>query len=345
MKVVYNELHSLHAAQHEFFRGEKVEAFEKPSRADFVLNALRDAKLGEIVPMRSFPDAELARVHDERYLRFIRDAHDEYAKLGGTGDAFPSVWPIRGMRSDVEPRNFAARMGLYSFDSGTPFTRGAYAAARAGADCALTGAKLLSEGERSAFVLTRPPGHHAGSDFFGGYCFLNNAAIAAQYLRDHGAHRVAILDVDYHHGNGTQEIFYSRNDVLFASIHADPSTDYPFFLGYEEEMGIGAGAGFNMNMPLAQGSEPEVWFEALAIALRRIEKFAADALVVSLGVDTFEGDPISHFKLRTREDYPRLGELIAKLKLPTLFVLEGGYAVKEIGDNVVAVLAGFDGAL
>jgi acetoin utilization deacetylase AcuC-like enzyme len=344
MKIIYNASHNQHAAQHEFFRGEKVEAFEKPSRADFVLDALRTAELGDFVAPQSFLDTAIARVHSERYMNFIRGAHDEYLALGGTGDAFPSVWSIRGMRSDVEPRNFAARMGLYSFDSGTPFTRGAYTAARAGADCALTGAKLLNEGERSAFLLTRPPGHHAGSDFFGGYCFLNNAAIAAQYLRDHGAHRIAILDVDYHHGNGTQEIFYSRNDVFFASIHADPSTDYPFFLGYEDETGIGAGAGFNINMPLAQDSAPEVWFEALAIALRRIEKFAADVLIVSLGVDTFEGDPISHFKLRTREDYPRLGELIAKLKLPTLFVLEGGYAVKDIGDNVIAVLAGFDGA-
>jgi acetoin utilization deacetylase AcuC-like enzyme len=342
MRVIYNDKHALHAAEFEFFRGEKVEAFEKVSRADFVLNAVREAKIGDIVSPQSFPDAAITAVHDERYLRFIRDAHDEYLKLGGNGDAFPSVWSIRGMRSDVEPKNFAARMGLYSFDSGTPFTHGAYAAARAGADAALTGVAHLREGHNAAFVLTRPPGHHAGSDFFGGYCFLNNAAIAAQACRDDGAQRVAILDVDYHHGNGTQEIFYSRGDVLFASIHADPSTDYPFFLGYADESGEGEGHGFNVNLPLAQGASPETWFSALDIAIKRIESFKADALIVSLGVDTFEGDPISHFKLRTREDYPRLGEAIAKLKLPTLFILEGGYAVKEIGDNVVAVLRGFE---
>jgi acetoin utilization deacetylase AcuC-like enzyme len=342
MKLVHNDLHSLHAAQHEFFRGEKVEAFEKPSRADFVLSALQDAKLGEFVAMRSFPDAAITRVHSDRYVKFIRDAYDEYAKLGGTGDAFPSVWPIRGMRSDVEPKNFAARMGMYSFDSGTPFTRGAYAAARAGADCALTGASLVQAGARSAFVLTRPPGHHAGSDFFGGYCFLNNAAIAAQHFRDSGAWRVAILDVDYHHGNGTQEIFYSRDDVLFVSIHADPSTDYPFFLGYHDETGEGKGAGFNLNMPLSQGATPEVWMETLDLAIKRIASYRPDVLVVSLGVDTFEGDPISHFALRTREDYPRLGEKIRAMNLPTLFVMEGGYAVKEIGDNVTAVLQGFE---
>lgn len=341
MKTIYNAIHDQHAAQHEFFRGEKVEAFEKPSRADFVLNAVRVAQLGEIIAPHSFADSAIAQVHAPRYLDFIRGAHDEYAALGGTGDAFPSVWPIRGMRNDVVPMNFAARMGLYSFDSGTPLTRGAYAVARAGADCALTGAKLLSCGERSAFVLTRPPGHHAGSDFFGGYCFLNNAAIAAQYLRDHGAQRVAILDVDYHHGNGTQEIFYSRDDVLFASIHANPATDYPFFLGYADEIGEGAGRGFNLNLPLAQGATPDTWFSALDAAMSKINSFAPDALIVSLGVDTFEGDPISHFKLRTRQDYPLLGERIGRLKLPTLFVLEGGYAVKEIGDNVVAVFAGF----
>jgi acetoin utilization deacetylase AcuC-like enzyme len=344
MKTVYNALHTEHAAQFEFFRGEKVEAFEKASRADFVLNSVRESRVGDIVAPDSFPDTAITRVHSERYVNFIRDAHDEYTKLGGTGDAFPSVWSIRGMRSDVEPRNFAARMGLYSFDSGTPFTRGAYAAARAGADCALTGVKLLSEGERSAFVLTRPPGHHAGSDFFGGYCFLNNAAIAAQSLLDRGAKRVAILDVDYHHGNGTQEIFYSRDDVFFGSIHADPSTDYPFFLGYADETGNGKGAGFNLNLPLAQGASPQTWFDALDVAITRIAAFKPDALVVSLGVDTFECDPISHFKLRTHEDYPQLGEKIRAMSVPTLFVLEGGYAVKEIGDNVVAVLSGFETA-
>ncbi len=342
MKVVFNSKHIEHAAEFEFFRGEKVPAFEKVLRADFVLEAVRDAKVGEVISPQSFPDNAITRVHSERYVNFIRTAHEEYAALGGKGDAFPSVWPIRGMRSNVEPKNFAAKMGLYSFDSGTPFTRGAYAAARTGADCALTGASLLRDGHSAAFVLTRPPGHHAGSDFFGGYCFLNNAAIAAQSLLDHGAKRVAILDVDYHHGNGTQDIFYSRDDVFFASIHADPATDYPFFLGYTDETGTGDGAGFNLNLPLAQGASPDTWFAALDVAIAKIAAFKPDALVVSLGVDTFENDPISHFKLRTREDYPRMGVKIRAMNMPTIFILEGGYAVKEIGDNVVAVLAGFE---
>ncbi len=341
MKTIYNAAHRAHQAEHEFFRGEKVAAFEKVERADWVLRAVETAKLDDVLQPKSFDDACIERVHSPRYLSFLRRAHAEYQSLGGTGDAFPSVWPIRGMRSDALPENFAARMGLFSFDSGTPLTSGSWAAARAGADCALTGADLLSSGERAAFVLTRPPGHHAGSDFFGGYCFLNNAAIAAQRLLDLGCKRVAILDVDYHHGNGTQEIFYGRDDVLFVSIHGDPITEYPFFLGHADECGAGDGVGFNLNLPLPAGASVASWFAALETGLQRVRGYAPDALIVSLGVDTFEGDPISHFSLKT-SDYPKLGALIESLGLPTLFVLEGGYAVAEIGDNVVGVLRGFE---
>jgi acetoin utilization deacetylase AcuC-like enzyme len=343
MKTIYNAAHSLHRAGHEFFRGEKVPAFEKPERADWVLAAVRKTSLGEVVAPVAHDDSAILKVHSKTYVDFLRGAHAEYLALGGTGDAFPSVWPIRGMRSDIEPRNFAARMGRYSFDAGSPLTAGTWAATRAGADCALTAVNLLNSGETSAFVLTRPPGHHAGRDFFGGYCFLNHAAIAAQALRDAGRARVAILDVDYHHGNGTQDIFYDRGDVFFASIHGDPLTEYPFFLGHADETGAGQGLGFNLNLPLAAGSPVELWFAALDHALSRIAAFKPDALVVSLGVDTFEGDPISHFKLKT-SDYPTMGERIARLKLPTLFAMEGGYAVAEIGDNVVGVLQGFAGS-
>ncbi len=342
MKTIYNEAHSLHRAEHEFFRGEKVPAFEKPERADWVLTAVREANLGEVIDPKPHDDTAIVKVHSERYVNFIRGAHVEYVALGGTGDAFPATWPIRGMRTDVEPKSFAARMGLYSFDAGSPLTAGTWAATRAGADCALTAVDLLNAGASSAFVLTRPPGHHAGRDFFGGYCFLNHAAIAAQALRDSGCKRVAILDVDYHHGNGTQDIFYARDDVVFASIHGDPMTEYPFYLGHADETGSGAGVGFNLNLPLAAGSSVATWFAALDQAIKRIEAFKPDALVVSLGVDTFEGDPISCFLLKT-SDYPSMGEQIARLKLPTLFAMEGGYAVAEIGENVVGVLQGFAG--
>ncbi len=342
MKTIYNTAHSLHHAEHEFFRGEKVAAFEKPERADWVLTAARAANLGEIIDPKPHDDAAIVKVHSERYVNFIRGAHAEYVALGGTGDAFPAAWPIRGMRADVEPKNFAARMGLYSFDAGSPLTAGTWAATRAGADCALTAVDMLNAGESSAFVLTRPPGHHAGRDFFGGYCFLNHAAIAAQALRDSGCARVAILDVDYHHGNGTQDIFYARDDVFFASIHGDPMTEYPFYLGHADEAGNGVGTDFNLNLPLPAGSAVATWFAALDCAIMRIEAFKPEALVVSLGVDTFEGDPISHFRLKT-SDYPSMGAVIAKLRLPTLFAMEGGYAVAEIGDNVVGVLRGFEG--
>ncbi len=342
MKTIYNAAHSQHRAGHEFFRGEKVPAFEKPERADWVLAAIGRTNLGEVLAPVAHDDSAILRVHGKAYVDFLRGAYAEYLALGGTGDAFPSVWPIRGMRSDVAPRNFAARMGLYSFDAGSPLTAGTWAATRGGADCALTAVDLLKAGEASAFVLTRPPGHHAGRDFFGGYCFLNHAAIAAQALRDAGSARVAILDVDYHHGNGTQDIFYDRGDVFFASIHGDPVTEYPFFLGHADETGTGAGAGCNLNIPLAAGSAVELWFAALDHALSRIAAYGPDAVVVSLGVDTFEGDPISHFKLKT-SDYPGIGSVIAGLGLPTLFAMEGGYAVAEIGENVVGTLRGFLG--
>jgi acetoin utilization deacetylase AcuC-like enzyme len=205
----------------------------------------------------------------------------------------------------------------------------------------LAAAREVRQGARVAFALSRPPGHHAGADFFGGYCFLNNAAIAAQSLRDAGVSKVAILDIDYHHGNGTQAIFYGRSDVFFTSIHGNPSTEYPFFLGYADERGEGAGHGCNLNLPLARGSGFAVWRDALAHALKAIAEFGAEALVVSLGVDTFAGDPISGFGLQS-PDYLRVGEDIAGAGLPTVFVFEGGYAVAEIGVNAVNVLEGFE---
>jgi acetoin utilization deacetylase AcuC-like enzyme len=209
---------------------------------------------------------------------------------------------------------------------------------------ALTGQAELAKGARGVFSLCRPPGHHAAADYMGGYCYLNNAAIAAQAMLDQGASRVAILDVDYHHGNGTQDIFYDRADVLFTSIHGDPRFEYPFFLGYADEKGEGVGRGFNFNYPLAAGSDWSAWGLALAAACRQIAAYAPDALIVSLGVDTFKEDPISQFKLDS-PDYLRMGEVIGALGLQTLFVMEGGYAVEEIGINAINVLQGFDSVL
>ena len=215
-------------------------------------------------------------------------------------------------------------------------------ALQAGADVACTAAQLLVQGEPSAFALTRPPGHHAAAAAMGGYCYVNNAAVAAQYLADHGCPRVAIIDVDYHHGNGTQQIFEARGDVLFLSIHADPVTEYPYFLGYADERGTGAGEGATHNYPLPFGTTWDGYAEALAAACGVIRAWGPDAIVVSLGVDTYEHDPISEFKL-TKGDYPRMGEALASLGRPTMFVMEGGYAVDDIGVNAVSVLTGFEG--
>ncbi|RYF30657.1 MAG: histone deacetylase family protein [Comamonadaceae bacterium] len=344
MLTLYNDRHALHHGKLEMFRGELVPCFEVPARADYVLEELKRRAIGAIESPGAFDDAVIARVHAPRYVEFLRGAWDEWVALDPANaqrDAFPSYWPIRTFRSDVLPASFPARMGLFSYDAGSPLTSGTWAAAHAGAGCAITAAQRVQAGERAAFALTRPPGHHAGADFFGGYCFLNNAAIAAQTLRDGGAERVAVLDIDYHHGNGTQAIFYERADVHVTSIHGDPHTEYPYYLGYADEQGAGAGLGFNRNLPLPRGTDFAAWRAALAEALRGIAAYAPHALVVSLGLDTFAGDPIAGFTLQG-DDYLRIGEDLARAGLPTVFVFEGGYAVAEVGVNAVNVLEGFD---
>ena len=344
MLTFHNPVHGLHHGKLEMFRGELVPCFEVPERVDHVLAELQRRGLGAVRAPTAFPDAALTGIHDPRYLHFLAHAWDEWVALdpaNASRDALPSVWPVRSLRSDVLPANFAARLGLFSMDAGTPLTAGTWAAARAGADCALSVADALAQGERAAFALTRPPGHHAGADFFGGYCFLNNAALAAQGLRDRGCPRVAILDIDFHHGNGTQAIFYERSDVYFASVHGDPHTEYPFYLGYADEQGRGAGLGFNHNWPLPRGSDFARWREALQLALQGVARSGAEALVVSLGLDTFAGDPVAGLSLHS-DDFLTVGEDLARAGLPTAFVFEGGYAVAELGVNAVNVLQGFE---
>jgi acetoin utilization deacetylase AcuC-like enzyme len=346
MITFYNHLHAQHQGKLEMYRGQLVPCFEVPARVDHVLAELKKRELGAIVPPESFEDSALLGIHSQRYLDFLAGAWDEWVALDPANagrDALPSVWPVRTLRSDVLPANFSARMGLFSMDAGTPLTSGTWDAARAGADCALSAAQAVASGQRAAFALTRPPGHHAGADFFGGYCFLNNAALAAQGLRDAGLARVAVLDIDYHHGNGTQAIFYERADVFFTSLHGDPHTEYPFYLGYADELGAGAGLGFNHNWPLPRGTGFDLWRATLAQALQGIADFGAQALVVSLGLDTFESDPVAGFQLQSA-DYLNVGADIAATGLPTVFVFEGGYAVAEVGVNAVNVLQGFDQA-
>lgn len=342
MLTVYTDAHRHQDGQYEFIDGMLKPPVENPRRADVILARVREVGLGEVVGPRDFGRAPLARVHKERFLGFLESAHERWRESHGDYDALPLDWPVRGMRQ-IEPDAIDGKLSYFSFDAGSPITRGTWTAASAAANVALTGGALLREGERAAFSLCRPPGHHAAADLYGGYCFLNNAAIAAQALRDAGAERVAILDVDYHHGNGTQTIFYARPDVLYASLHADPRQEFPFFLGYADERGEGAGEGANLNYPMPWGTAFDVWREALADACRRIADYGPEVLVVSLGVDTYKEDPISRFRLES-EDYLVAGERIAGMGTPTLFVMEGGYAIEALGVNTVNVLTGFEQA-
>lgn len=343
MITISSPNHALHAPKTEFFRGERVPCVESPSRLDFVLAELT-ARGHEVRPPDTDSIDALQKVHSAAYLAFLQTAWQQWLALSpGNADVqpFPSVWPVRSLRHDVEPDNFIAKLGLYSMDNGTPLVAGTWAAVKGGADAAASAAALVSLGERSVFCATRPPGHHAGADFMGGYCFLNNAAVAAEALLAGGCKRVAILDVDYHHGNGTQSIFYDRSDVLFVSLHGDPKTEYPFYLGHADEKGTGEGLSFNLNLPLPAGAAAELWFSALDTACQRVQSYHADALVVSLGLDTFADDPISTFALQT-SDFDRLGSRLAELGLPTVLILEGGYAAKELGINAAHVLQGFE---
>jgi acetoin utilization deacetylase AcuC-like enzyme len=342
MKTVYTEDHRLHAAKYELIDGTLKPAFEKPERADLVLARVKEAGLGPVEDPNDFGVGPLERVHDVRFLMFLETAWDMWRKTGRDRDALPLAWPVRGMRA-IEPDEIDGKLSYFSFDAGAPITSGTWAAARASANVALTATEMVSQGTRTAFALCRPPGHHAARDYIGGYCFLNNAAIAAQWLRDQGMAKVSILDIDYHHGNGTQSIFYDRGDVQFVSLHADPRQECPYFLGYSDEIGHGAGEGVNVNYPMAWGTGFDVWGQALQDACHEVASFGPGAVVVSLGVDTFEKDPISQFKLKS-PDFVETGRIIAGLKLPTVFLMEGGYAVAEIGVNAVNVLTGFEAA-
>src|ERR671912_1209023 len=333
MKCFWDDRQRVHAPAGEFFNGAMHPPAEHSGRVDPILQA--------IGPTRTPADAgmgPLLRVHSADYLDFLRSAHDAWREAGRDGDAFPYTFPVVGRR----PLNLSridALLGRFSVDTSTPVAAGAWDAAYWAAQTAIAAAESVIGGDRTAFALCRPPGHHAGSDYLGGYSYLSNAAIAAEHAVAAGR-RVAILDVDYHHGNGTQDIFYARGEVAFASIHADPATDYPFFGGHADEAGPGEGDGATLNLPLPRGIDWTGYAPALAQALDWIERHDPDLLVVSFGADTYEGDPISHFKLKT-SDYAPMARRIASLGLPTLVVMEGGYAVEALGRNVAEFLSGF----
>ena len=343
MKTVYSDRHKLHHPKGELSGGRIVPPFENPSRCAYILDRLAEVGLGEVIEPESHGRDPLIAVHDPAYVAFLSGAWAEWEAAGHEGEAVPTTWPSRRLDRAVPPRAILGKLGYYCLSSDVTITPGTWDAATAAADVALTGQALVAGGERAAFALCRPPGHHAARDMYGGYCFLNNAAIAAQAFLGAGARRVAVLDVDFHHGNGTQEIFYDRPDVLFLSLHGDPDDAFPYFLGAADEQGEGAGEGFNVNYPLPKGCPFARWAEALEDACGRIKAYEPDALVVSLGVDTYKDDPISFFRLESR-DFLTYGERLKKLDLPTLFVMEGGYAMDEIGINTVNVLEGFENA-
>ena len=340
MLTVYSNEHQLHRGKFELANGQLVPCYECPERAELVIGAVQQADLGPIIEPDDFGLDPVRRVHDARFVEFLGEAWDLWVAEGREGDALPLNWAVRGMRQ-IEPEHIDGKLSYFSFDAGSPITSGTWQAVQTAANVALTGAASLAAGEHCIFSVCRPPGHHAATDYIGGYCYLNNVAIAAQHLRDNGAGKVAILDIDYHHGNGTQTIFYDRRDVLFVSIHGDPAQEFPYFLGRSDETGAGEGEGFNLNLPLRWHSSAEQWFGALEKGCSRITEYAPDYLLVSLGVDTFIDDPISQFRLTT-EDYLQVGARIAELGLPMLFVLEGGYAVDDIGRNAVNVLIAAD---
>jgi acetoin utilization deacetylase AcuC-like enzyme len=338
MLIVAGDAHRAHHPRVPFLdRGVEFAPPEVPARADRIRDAIRAAGLGDPQPPQPAGREPVLRVHDADYVEFLEHAHARWRAATGLGEDSEAVAyarPIRG-QPHVDPEHVIAGLGWYSHDN-DPILAGTWRAAMEAVDVTMTAWRAVATGAESrAYALARPPGHHAAADSFAGYCYLNNAAIAAQAWVDAGA-RVAILDVDYHHGNGTQQIFYDR-DVLFVSLHADPAFEYPFLLGFANERGWGAGEDANRNFPLPEGTTWDQYGPAYDAALDVVRRYGADALVVSLGVDTAAEDP-DRFQL-VADDYARIGAGIAGLELPTLVVQEGGYNLDVIGRNVTRVLA------
>ncbi|EGY8943225.1 histone deacetylase family protein [Salmonella enterica subsp. diarizonae serovar 60:r:z] len=340
MLTVYSSKHKLHHGI-ELKDGVLSPSFENPQRAETVLARVHATALGDVISGRTYERTCYVAAHSERYINFLENAWQEWAATGRTHDALPLVWPVRNLAGDREPEFIDGKLGFYAMDAGAPIKADTWQAVKSSADVALTGADLVLGGAHGAFALCRPPGHHAAREYMGGYCYLNNAAIAAERCLASGCEKVAVLDVDFHHGNGTQSIFYNRQDVFFSSIHGEPAVSYPYFSGYADETGTGQGEGFNLNLPLAKGSGWQTYQPALKTALDAVKRFGPDVLIISLGLDTFEGDPISHFRL-TSSDFIRVGQEITRAGIKTLFVMEGGYMVDEIGINCVNVLVGYE---
>jgi acetoin utilization deacetylase AcuC-like enzyme len=339
MKVYYSEAHRKHQPPFEVFDGGlRVPYLENADRMDRILNALGQTGWAEIAEAVDFGLGPIYAVHDREYVDFLTSAWTDWLATSAEDKSvlLPATFALR--RQPQKPTGLLGRAGYYMMDLSACIVEGTYAAARASANCALSAAEAVASGERSAFALCRPPGHHAGTDYAGGYCFLNNAAIAANWLSAKG--KVAVLDIDYHCGNGTQDIFYDRADVLTISIHADPNFEYPHYAGYAGEMGAGAGLGFHRNFPLEKGTDDARYLPALEEALRLIQRFTPEYLVISAGMDIYADDPLGTIRVTT-EGIREIGKQISALRLPTIIVMEGGYNNDMLGRNIVAFLGSF----
>ena len=347
MRVFHSPDHLHHSPKNFIARGQVIQSPEQPKRADILDLAAREAGHEMIIADNHGLDPVRA-VHDAGYLTFLERAWDLWSALPNPGgEIIPNVHPGRNM--SAAPVATVALAGHYQADTACPIGEGTWEGIQASADVAVSAALSVMHQRRAgdtgahAYALCRPPGHHAFADQAGGFCFLNNSAIAAQTCLDQGAERIVILDVDVHHGNGTQGIFHDRSDVLTISLHGDPSAYYPFYAGYASETGTGAGEGYNVNLPLAFGTGDDDYLVALSGALAKIKEYGPDVLIIALGLDASKDDPLAFLSITT-DGFRRIGAAIGAVGPPTLLVQEGGYISDSLGDNLVAALAGFESA-
>ncbi|MCF8467059.1 MAG: histone deacetylase family protein [Sneathiella sp.] len=338
MKAILDDRQWAHDPKHFMANGAALPNPEQPRRIEVLKEGALAAGCNFDAP-KDHGAGPIAAIHTAEYLVFLQNIHRRWQRIEGASDeVIPNVHPDR--RSAHYPKSAVGQAGYHQADTACPIAAGTWEAAYWSAQTALTGADHLLAGENAAYALSRPPGHHAFSDLAGGFCFLNNTAIAADWLLKAGK-KPAILDVDVHHGNGTQGIFYNRSDVLTISLHADPERFYPFFWGSAQERGEGPGLGYNLNLPLPRGTGDDDYLKTLDVALERIQAFGADCLVVALGLDSYEKDPLQGLSITT-SGFARLGKAISTLELPALLVQEGGYLSKELGDNLTSFLVGFE---
>ena len=344
MKVVYNPAHLLHDPQVEFEMSTAHSPFEHIGRAEAIRETLQADSRFEFLSPTEWGVAPIEAVHNPGLVRFLSEGWALYsAQHPDVREVVPDVFYRPALRDKMgergEPQAINGRVGYWCFETTTPLTETSYEAARGAVDTALTTTQLVLDGETSAYGLCRPPGHHATADMYGGYCFFNNAAVAAHHVASTTGAKVTILDVDYHHGNGTQQIFYDRDDVQYVSLHGDPARAYPYSVGYADETGSGRGLGCNINYPMPLRADDDLYASALATACEEVARFGPSVLIVSLGLDTYITDPISDLAVTT-DGMRRSGEIVRQLGLPTVVLQEGGYDVNALGANVQAWLTG-----